>query len=57
MGTSDLREMRNGRMDPGGMGVTQAGYILGMIYTLLWMVILLILLGVGLLMLMARAVG
>jgi hypothetical protein len=57
MGSSDLREMRYGRMDPGGIGLTQAGYYLGMIYTLLWMVILLIFIGVGLLMLMAGALS
>ena len=39
MGTSDLREMRSGRMDSSGMGLTQAGHILGMIYTLLWLII------------------
>jgi hypothetical protein len=31
MGTRDLREMREGRMDPSGMGMTQAGMVLGMI--------------------------
>jgi hypothetical protein len=35
MGSSDLREMRAGRMDTSGMGLTQAGHILGMIYALL----------------------
>lgn len=40
MGSSDLREMRNGRMDDSGMGLTQAGYILGLIYSLLWILIL-----------------
>jgi hypothetical protein len=39
MGTSDLREMRTGRMDSSGMGLTQAGHILGMIYTLLWLIV------------------
>jgi hypothetical protein len=39
MGTSDLREMRSGRMDSSGMGLTQAGHILGMIYTLLWLIV------------------
>jgi hypothetical protein len=43
MGASDLREMRNGRMDSRGMGITQAGQILGMIYTLLWIAIFVIL--------------
>lgn len=36
MGSSDLREMRSGRMDPSGMGLTQAGHILGLINALLW---------------------
>ncbi|MBW3595810.1 MAG: hypothetical protein KY475_00890 [Planctomycetes bacterium] len=31
MGTADLREMREGRMDPSGMGRTQAGMVLGML--------------------------
>lgn len=35
MGHSDLREIREGRMDPAGRGTTQAGYILGIITTLL----------------------
>ena len=42
MGASDLREMRSGRMDSGGMGLTQAGHILGMIYTLLWLIVCII---------------
>ncbi len=42
MGTSDLREMRAGRMDSSGMGLTQAGHILGMIYTLLWFIVCII---------------
>jgi len=36
MGSSDLREMSCGRMDPNGRGMTQAGQVLGMVYTLLW---------------------
>ena len=31
MGAGDLREMRAARMDPSGMGTTQAGYICGII--------------------------
>lgn len=31
MGTNDLREMREGRMDSTGMGMTQAGMVLGML--------------------------
>ena len=34
-GSSDLREMRAGRMDPSGRGLTQAGMILGMVETLI----------------------
>ena len=31
MGSADLREMREGRMDPSGEGMTQAGRIMGMV--------------------------
>ena len=34
MGTADLREMREGRMDPSGMGKTQAGMVLGMLISI-----------------------
>jgi hypothetical protein len=53
MGSSDLREMRYGRMDPSGMGLTQAGSILGMIYTLLWLGVMVI--GMFLLLLLGVA--
>ena len=33
MGRNDLREMREGRMDPAGRGSTQAGYVMGIIAT------------------------
>lgn len=33
MGQNDLRAMRQNQMDPGGMGMTQAGMILGIIAT------------------------
>jgi hypothetical protein len=36
MGSSDLREMRAGRMDRSGEGLTQVGQVLGMILSLLW---------------------
>lgn len=36
MGSHDLREMRAGRMDRSGEGLTQVGQILGMIQSLLW---------------------
>ncbi len=42
MGNKDLREMDQGRMDPSGRGLTQAGRILGMIQTLLTLVAFLI---------------
>ncbi|REJ65234.1 MAG: hypothetical protein DWQ31_19035 [Planctomycetota bacterium] len=35
MGNSDVQAMRRGRMDPDGIGLTQAGMIIGMIGTLL----------------------
>jgi hypothetical protein len=35
MGSDDLREIRAGRMDPSGEGLTQAGVVLGMISALL----------------------
>ncbi len=35
MGNADLEEMRQGRMDPEGEGMTQAGRIMGMIATIL----------------------
>jgi hypothetical protein len=34
MGAADLNAMRRGGMDPAGMGVTQVGYICGIIGTL-----------------------
>jgi hypothetical protein len=47
MGHADLREMRAGRMDRSGMGMTQAGMILGMIHCIIALVAipLLIILG------------
>ncbi len=36
MGSGDLREMRAGRMDRGGEGLTQAGQIIGMIPSILF---------------------
>ena len=38
MGASDLREMRAGRMDNSGYGMTQAGVVLGIIGTILLIV-------------------
>jgi len=57
MGSSDLREMRCGRMDPGGSGITQAGYVLGVVYSLLWLVVLVILLLVFMIGLAISVVG
>ena len=36
MGSGDLREMRAGRMDRSGEGVTQVGHILGAVLSILW---------------------
>lgn len=52
MGSADLREMRAGRMDGSGTGLTQAGQIIGMLHALLTIVVIvvfvfLLLLGVG----------
>ena len=38
MGSSDLKQMNAGTMNPEGQGMTQAGKILGMIATLLWII-------------------
>ena len=40
MGNSDLREMRAGRMDAAGMGLTQAGQVVGMIHALLFIFVI-----------------
>lgn len=37
MGNTDLQEMRAGRMDPSGEGLTQAGRICGIISVVLWL--------------------
>jgi hypothetical protein len=44
MGNGDLREMRAGRMDPSGSSQTQAGQIMGMVVSLLWIITSVILL-------------
>lgn len=36
MGSSDLREINAGRMDREGLATTKAGYLIGMIYSLIW---------------------
>ena len=38
MASQDLNAMRSGRMDPSGEGLTQAGYYLGMIWSMIWIV-------------------
>lgn len=51
MGTGDLHEMAEGRMDPSGRGLTQAGKILGIIATclgilgVLWVILSFVILG------------
>jgi hypothetical protein len=57
MGTSDLREIRVGRMNPGGAGLTQAGRVLGMISTLVWLAWLVLGFFVMILMTALRVVG
>jgi hypothetical protein len=40
MGSSDLRAMDEGRMDPEGRGMTRAGQILGMVTCLLMIMVI-----------------
>lgn len=52
MGNNDLREMTEGRMDPSGRGLTQAGKICGMISVILTIIgfiiwLLMMLIGIG----------
>lgn len=50
MGNTDLVEMRAGRMDPSGEGMTQAGRICGMIsviFAVVWVIIVVFVFGVG----------
>lgn len=42
MGSADLREMRSGRMDAGGAGLTLAGQIIGMLHALLAIVVIVV---------------
>jgi len=44
MGKNDMREMDAGRMDPSGRGLTQAGWILGIIGTVILGIQLLVIL-------------
>jgi hypothetical protein len=55
MGANDLREMRQGLMDPSGKSLTEAGKIIGMVWVLIacigflvWIVFFVVLAGVGL---------
>jgi hypothetical protein len=41
MGSSDIKEMDAGAMDPSGRGLTQAGKILGMVHCILWLLAIL----------------
>src|SRR5262245_28811981 len=38
MGRNDLAEMDAGRMDPSGRGMTQAGYIIGIVSAVLFLI-------------------
>jgi hypothetical protein len=42
MGSNDIRDMQRGNMDPRGLGLTQAGQIIGMIHALLGLVAIVI---------------
>jgi len=42
MGASDLREIRGGRMDPSGRGLTQAGMVVGIIATIIFILMVLL---------------
>jgi hypothetical protein len=42
LGNSDLREMRLGRMDPAGEGLTRAGRVMGMVHTLMFLALTLL---------------
>lgn len=43
MGSADLREIRAGRMDPSGTGLTHAGQIIGMLHAMLTIVAIVVL--------------
>jgi hypothetical protein len=45
MGSRDLAEMKSGRMDPSGQGSTQAGYICGIIGTVIFLLTMLMVVG------------
>ena len=54
MGSHDLAEMRAGRMDKSGEGLTQVGRVLGMILSLLWIFVAVVF---GLFILLAAVTG
>lgn len=54
MGTTDLLEMQSGRMDASGRGLTQAGRVLGMVCTLVWLIPFILLILLVLVSLVAR---
>lgn len=43
MGSADLEEMARGRMDPSGASLTRAGRMLGLILSLFWIIMAVIL--------------
>ena len=42
MGNADLQEMRSGKMDPSGVGLTRAGQLLGIIHAMIFAILLVI---------------
>ena len=46
MGTNDLREIRTGRRDPAGQSLTQAGQMLGLVLSMLWIAAAVITVGI-----------
>lgn len=54
IGARDLREMRAGRLDPRGMGATHAGHLMGLVGTVVWIAVTMI---VGIVAVFATAVG
>jgi hypothetical protein len=57
MGAADLRAMREGRMDPAGKGITQAGQICGIVSVAMWCIILAIWVIMAVFMLFAATAG
>ena len=54
MGNNDMRLISQGRMDPSGIGLVQAGRVLGMIISILW---ILVVIGLCLLLVVASVAG